>query len=348
MKKFLKAAVGMTMAAAMVFGMTACGGEKAEKTDDKASSEIVKLSIGHIYNTNHNEALALESWKEKLAEASDGRIELTIFPSSQLGSEREMAEQVALGTLDMGLSDGPTWSNALNVPELAVFGLPYLYKDIDGQVNAFDEIITVADQYMTPAGVKPLFCTSASIRGAMMVTKPIYTLEDISGIKMRVPEISMYVDTWACLGANPSTTAWGECYTALQQGVMDGCEVDPSTIVDANIHEVAKYFSRTNHMGTVHIISMNLDKWNSIPEDLQQIILDTAAEVSVAQAEDRKVADAAAEQKMVDAGVEINAVEDAELERMKAAVQPLYDQYDKQYGLGETIAKLQAYGWGEN
>lgn len=347
MKKFLRTAISFTMVAAMALSMTACGGD-AENGDSGAAGEKVEISIGHIYNTNHNEAMALETLKKRLAEESDGRIELKIFPSSQLGSEREMAEQVALGTLDMGLSDGPTWSNALNVPELAVFGLPYLYKDIDGQVNAFDEILTVADEYMTPAGVKPLFCFSASIRGAIMKTKPIYTLEDISGVKMRVPEISMYVDTWANLGANPTTTAWGEAYTALQQGVVDGCEVDPSTIVDANIQEVTNYFSRTNHMGTVHIISMNMDKWNSIPEDLQQIILDVSKEVSTAQAEDRKVTDEASVQKMVDAGVVVNDVADEELEKMKNAVQPLYDQYDEEYGLGETIKKLQAYGWGEN
>lgn len=346
MKKFLRTAISVTMAAAMIMSMTACGGGDAAGGD--TAGEKVEISIGHIYNTNHNEAVALETLKTRLAEESDGRIELKIFPSSQLGSEREMAEQVALGTLDMGLSDGPTWSNALNVPELAVFGLPYLYKDIDGQVNAFDEILTVADEYMSPAGVKPLFCFSASIRGAIMKTKPINTLEDISGIKMRVPEISMYVDTWANLGANPTTTAWGEAYTALQQGVVDGCEVDPSTIVDANIQEVTDYFSKTNHMGTVHIISMNMDKWNSIPEDLQQIILDVSKEVSTGQAEDRKIADEASIQKMVDAGVVINEVADEELQKMKNAVQPLYDQYDQEYGLGAEIEKLQAYGWGEN
>lgn len=345
MKKFLRTAISFTLVAAMVLSMTACGG--SDSGDDSAAGEKVEITIGHIYNTNHNEAVALETLKTRLAEESDGRIELTIFPSSQLGSEREMAEQVALGTLDMGLSDGPTWSNALNVPELAVFGLPYLYKDIDGQVNAFDEILTVADEYMSPAGVKPLFCFSASIRGSIMKTKPINTLEDISGVKMRVPEISMYVDTWENLGANPTTTAWGEAYTALQQGVVDGCEVDPSTIVDANIQEVTNYFSRTNHMGTVHIISMNLDKWNSIPEDLQQIILDVSKEVSTGQAEDRKVTDEASVQKMIDAGVVVNDVADEELEKMKNAVQPLYDQYDQEYGLGETIAKLQAFGWGE-
>lgn len=158
----------------------------------------------------------------------------------------------------------------------------------------------------------------------------------------------MYVDTWKNLGANPTTTAWGECYTALQQGVVDGCEVDPSTIVDANIQEVTNYFSKTNHMGTVHIISINMDKWNSIPEDLQQIILKVSKEVSAEQAEDRKIADEAAIQKMADADVVINEVADEELEKMKNAVQPLYDQYDTEYGLGEEIARLQAYGWSEN
>lgn len=311
---------------------------------DASSGETVELTLGHIYSTNHNEALALQELADNLATASDGRIKLTVFPSSQLGSEREMAEMVSLGTLDMGLSDGPTWANTLSIPEMAVFGLPFLYNGIDGEAACFDTIIEAASGFMEGSGVKPLFCTTASIRGAMMATKPITSLSDVSGIKMRVPEITMYVDTWKNLGANATTTSWSEAYTSISSGVVDGCEADPSTLVDANLQEVTKYYSQTNHMGTIHIISINQAKWDSIPADLQQIILDESAKVSMNQVESRKVADDEAIQKMVDAGVEVNEVSAEERAKMIEAEQPLYDQYINDYNLGDLIAELQRLG----
>lgn len=317
---------------------------EAPAKEEAPAGETVELTLGHIYSTNHNEAMAIQELADNLAAASDGRITLTIFPSSQLGSEREMAEMVSLGTLDMGLSDGPTWANTLSIPEMAVFGLPFLYNGIDGEAACFDTIIEASTGFMEGSGVKPLFCTTASIRGAMMATKPITSLSDISGIKMRVPEITMYVETWKNLGANATTTSWSEAYTSISSGVVDGCEADPSTLVDANLQEVTKYFSQTNHMGTIHIISINQAKWDSIPADLQQIILEESAKVSANQVESRKVADAAAIQKMEDAGIEVNAVSAEERAKMIEAEQPLYDQYANDYNLGDLIAKLQELG----
>ena len=332
-----------------ITAFTACGtqNEPAPATsgnEPSASGDTVELSLGHIYSANHNEALALQELADNLDAASGGRIKLTIYPSSQLGSEREMAEMVSLGTLDMGLSDGPTWSNALNIPEMAVFGLPFLYSDIDGEAACYDTIIDSAAGFMEGSGVMPLFCTTASLRGTLLATKPINTLADISGIKIRVPEITMYVDTWKNMGANATTTSWSEAYTSISSGVVDGCEADPSTLVDANLQEVAKYYSETNHMGTVHIVSINQAKWDSIPEDLQQIIREECAKISASQVESRKVADAEAVQKMVDAGVVVNQVSAEERQKMIEAQQPLYDQYAEEYGLGELIATLQELG----
>ncbi|RGX55785.1 TRAP transporter substrate-binding protein [Anaerotruncus sp. AF02-27] len=356
----MKKVISILLSIAMILAFCAgCGGNTApassaapaasalpaESKDAAPSGESVKITLGHIYNPNHNEAIALEKLKELLAEKSNGRIELVIYPSSQMGSEREMAEQVMLGTLDMGLSDGPTWSNALQVPEIAVFGLPFLYKDIDGQKAVINEIlIDSAGEMMIGKGVRPLFGFSASIRGAILATKPIVTAADIDGVKMRVPEITMYVDTWRCLGANPTTTPWGEAYTSIAQGVVDGAEVDPSTIVDANLQEVTKYFSKTAHMGTIHIVSMNEAKWQSIPEDLRKIFLECAAEASAWQIEDRKTTDEAAVQKMVDAGVTVNEVSDEERAKMAERCKPIYDQYDADYGLGDLISQLQEIG----
>lgn len=333
----MKKVLALALALCMILTLCACG-------ESKAASETVELKLGHIYSATHNEAVALQTLADNLAAASNGRIKLSIFPSSQLGSEREMAEMVTLGTLDMALSDGPTWSNALNVPEMAVFGLPFLYNGIDGEAACFPTILEASAKFMEGTGVKPLFCTTASIRGAMLATKPINSIEDVSGIKMRVPEITMYVNTWKNLGANATTTAWSEAYTSISSGVVDGCEADPSTLVDANLQEVTKYFSKTNHMGTIHIISINQAKWDSIPADLQKIILDECAKVSAEQVESRKVADQEALDKMVAGGITINEVSDDARAAMIKAEQPLYDEYATNYGLGDLIAKLQELG----
>lgn len=351
----MKKSIALILAVLMVFALCACGKTEAPATNNTAASpaadaapaastETVEISLGHIYSASHNEAVALQELADNLAAASDGRIKMTIYPSSQLGSEREMAEMVTLGTLDMGLSDGPTWANALNVPEMAVFGLPFLYNGIDGEAACYETILEASTGFMADSGVKPLFCTTASIRGAMMATKPITSLADVSGIKMRVPEITMYVETWKNLGANATTTAWSEAYTSISSGVVDGCEADPSTLVDANLQEVTKYFSKTNHMGTIHIISINQAKWDSIPADLQEIILTECAKISASQVESRKVADAEALDKMIAGGVEINEISAEERALMIEAEQPLYDQYATQYGLGDLIKTLQEKG----
>ena len=154
----------------------------------------------------------------------------------------------------------------------------------------------------------------------------------------------MYVETWKNLGANATTTAWSEAYTSISSGVVDGCEADPSTLVDANQQEVTKYFSKTNHMGTIHIISINQAKWDSIPADLQEIILTECAKISASQVESRKVADAEALDKMIAGGVEINEISAEERALMIEAEQPLYDQYATQYGLGDLIKTLQEKG----
>lgn len=351
--------IALVMALVMVFALCACGSKAETATTTTttttttstateaaapATAQKIELSLGHIYSSTHNEAEALQSLADNVAKATNGQVTITIYPSSQLGSEREMAEMVTLGTLDMGLSDGPTWSNALNVPEMAVFGLPFLYNGIDGEAACYDTILEASAKFMEGTGVKPLFCTTASIRGAMLKTKPITSLADISGIKMRVPEITMYVNTWKNLGANATTTAWSEAYTSISQGVVDGCEADPSTLVDANLHEVTKYFSKTNHMGTIHIISINQAKWDTIPADLQKIVLEECAKVSAAQVESRKVADAAALKKMEDAGIVINEVSAEARADMIAAEKPLYDEYSTKYNLGDLIATLQQKG----
>ncbi|MBQ3568557.1 MAG: TRAP transporter substrate-binding protein [Anaerotignum sp.] len=344
MKKFLRTAVSLTMAAAMVLA-TGCGARGGSDDAAAGDGEAIELKLAHIYSTNSNEDKYFNEFKNRVEEQTGGAVTISIFPNSQLGSEAETMQQVVLGTIDIAFGEGSSWANAVNKPELGVFGLPYLCSDLDGQAAIMREmVIQEGTDMMVPTGIRPLFSFSGSIRHAILATDPIYTLEDCQGVKMRVPEVTLFVDTWKNLGSNPTTTPWGDVYTAISQGVVDGAEVDACTIVDSNLQEVTKYYSKTGHISTINIAAINEDKWQSIPTEYQDIILKVGAEVQEEQVEARKVADDEAVAVMEAAGVVVNELNAGEYDKMVAAQQPMYDQYANEYGLGDMIAKLQEVG----
>ena len=343
MKKFFRMAVSLTMVAAMALTAGCARGGASDSA--AADGETIELKLAHIYSTNSNEDKYFNEFKNRVEEETGGAVKITIFPNSQLGSEAETMQQAVMGTVDMAFGEGSSWANAVNKPELGVFGLPYLCSDLDGQAAIMrDVVLQEGTDMMVPTGVRPLFSFSGSIRHAILATEPIYTLDDCKGVKMRVPEVSLFVDTWKNLGANPTTTPWSDVYTAISQGVVDGAEVDACTIVDSNLQEVTKYYSKTGHISTINIVAINEAKWQSIPAEYQEIILAVGAEVQEEQVEARKVADEEAVKVMEDAGVVVNELDPGEYEKMAAAQQPMYDQYATEYGLGDLIAKLQEVG----
>lgn len=342
MKKFLRRWMGLTLAMALAAGAAGCARGGSAGQDAQEGSDSIELKLAHIYSTNSNEDQYFQEFKKRVEEQTGGAVTISIFPNSQLGSEAETMQQVVLGTVDIAFGEGSSWANAVNKPELGVFGLPYLCADLDGQATIMREAIpNEGTEMMVPTGIRPLFSFSGSIRHAILKTKPIYTLEDCKGVKIRVPEVTLFVDTWKNLGSNPTTTPWGDVYTAISQGVVEGAEVDACTIVDSNLQEVTKYYSKTGHISTINIAAINEEKWQSIPQEYQDIILAVGAEVQEEQVKARKVADEEAIAIMEAAGVIVNELDDGEYEKMAAAQQPMYDQYAEEYGLGDLIKKLQ-------
>lgn len=319
--------------------LASCGGAG---TSEGPEPEVV-LDFGHIQNPGHALAVAPEEFKALVEERSEGRIQVNLYPSSQLGSAREMMEQVTMGTLDMTCCDTADWAAALSIPELAVFNMPFLTKDLDTQAELIDTIVSEeVPKMLEGSGVRLLMTYSNGIRNPLLKTKPITCLEDIQGIKMRTAETPLYVDLWNCLGASTVTSAWSEAYTLLQQGVADAVEADATGLVNQNLQEQGKYFSKIGHLGAIYCVFMNEEKWNAIPEDLQEIIQACALESQAKQLEDRQASDDAAEQTMAEAGVEINEISAEERERMKDACQPIYDEYATNYNLGDLIDRMLA------
>lgn len=320
------------------------GGSSGNGGNGGTGEPEVVLEFGHIQNPGHALYIAPEELKTLVEERSEGRIQINIYPASQLGSAREMMEQVTMGTLDITFADASDWASALNLPELGVFNLPFLNDDLSAQIDVITEVIPNAvPEMLEGTGLKYLTTYSNGIRQPLLKDHAINTLEDISGLKMRTPETKMYVDIWNCLGASTVTSAWSESYTLLQQGVADAVEADDVGLVSMNLHELGKYFSKINYLSQAYIVLINEEKWNSIPADLQEILVECLAENQEKQLSDREQMGIEAEQTMVDAGVQVNEVADEERQRMKDACQSIYDEYINEYGLGDLIAEMEAF-----
>lgn len=304
-----------------------------------------ELNYGHIQNPGHDLAVAPEYFKKIVEERTGGRVAISIFPSSQLGTAREMMEQCAMGTLDITFAGASDWASAINVPELAAFELPFLYNNLEAQKKLIDEILVAeCTERLKGTGVRLLLTYSNGIRNPILKSKPIYTMDDLKGLKMRCPENPLFVDTWKYLGCNTVTSPWSEVYTVLSQGVADAAEADPVGLVNVNLQEVGKFYSRVAHMGSIYMVCINEDAWNGIPEDLQKIILECAVESETQQIKGRQKNDDIAEEALAKAGVKLNDLNEGERARMREAVKPIHDNFAKKHNLRELVDRLLALG----
>lgn len=357
MKKVISILVCLVFVLAL---FTACSSSNDKSADTAApgndnpvtavpadSGKTYTLKMAHHLNPDHEEARAFQAIADLVAERTDGRLTITIFPSSQMGSEREVDEMVQMGTVDIGISDGATWATVLGVDELAVWSLPFMYANTDGQraIMESEYFIPAAEPYFLQAGVRPLWAVGSDIRGTMTVDKPIQTADDVVGLKIRIPEINLYAQLWKALGANPTTTPMSEAYTALSQGVVDGVELGPNTIINYNLQEVCKYFTLTGHMASTRFISVNDANWQKIPEDLRNTMLEVVDELWDAQFEHHVVAYEETLQQMRDAGVEILELSAGEREKMIEKCAPIYQTY-RDMGLSDLVDKLLELGAG--
>jgi tripartite ATP-independent transporter DctP family solute receptor len=332
MKKFLV----ILLCFSLVFAMAACGGSDSTEGNetsgegDAAAAETYKFTIGHVYSTDSLEAAMTNYLAEQIEERTEGRVKVEVFANEILGSERETCEQVVMGTCDLTFSEGSMWSTVTGVTELGVYGLPFMYSSVESANYAVKNLITPGLAKIcedNDLSIMPLYTVQSGFRHLFTVEKPVKSLSDISGLKVRVPEVDLYVQIWKSLGSNPTTTAFSECYQALQQGVVNACEIDFANCVQQNWHEVVKYCTKTGHLAALNVAMINKDKWESFPEDIQQIIKECAADAEDFNHGKRAEADAEYISDIEAAGVEIIELDANALAEMKAACQSIYDEF---------------------
>lgn len=209
-------------------------------------TDVKTLRLGHGLDVSHSVHKAMVKMSEDLFERSGGKLKLEIYPSQQLGTERECLELLQIGSLDMTKVSVGVLENF--APKMKVLGLPFLFRDRQHSFNVLDGpvgemLLNDGEKYW----LKGLGYYDAGSRSFYTMNKPIEKPEDLVGEKIRVMESATAVNMVKALGGSPTPISWGELYTSLQQGVVDGAENNPPSFYLSRHYEVCKYYSLDEH-----------------------------------------------------------------------------------------------------
>lgn len=285
MKKIIASLMIMVMTAVLLSGCSNSQNadsnqnsqNSSSESDDANSGEVIELKLGHIQSENDVWQEGAVKFKEIVEEKSNGKMKVTIYPNSTLGADRDLAEGLQIGTVDFALIAGVLGNFESSIQLLE---LPYLFRNYDEYSKVVHGEIgkEISDRVLDASGIRILTFWD---RGPRHVTsnKPINSLEDIQGLKIRLPEIKAMVDTWKEMGASPTTMAWNEVYTGLEQNVIEAQENPIPFIYGGRIHEVQDYLALTAHKYEYVTIAMSEKRWDTLTDE-QRAIIQEAADVS--------------------------------------------------------------------
>jgi len=295
-----------------------------------AAAETV-IKVGHGAAESFHMHRALLHFEELVEVGSNGEIDVQIFPSSQMGPDREMIEGVQTGVLEMAIP--PSSFFAGWDPAFAVIELPYMYasKDIAFDVlegEAGDSMIArVEDQGLVGLGWLEL-----GVRNVTNNVRPIATPADLDGVKLRTMQVPAHVATFQALGANPTPMNFGEVYSALQQGVIDGQENPLAIITSQRFYEVQKFLSTTGHVFAVYMPVISQPFFGSLSAEHQQLVRDSMAAARVHQAELVSAEDASQLDEIRAAGVEVLELTAQQRQAFADATESVRLQYRDEVG----------------
>jgi TRAP-type transport system periplasmic protein len=239
----------------------------------------VVLKLGHIAEPSNPYGMGADHFAKLVAQKSKGEIEIKVFPSSQLGAQKELIEGCIYGTLDMTLTG--TAELGTFQPQMALFDMPFLFKDRKHAYIALDTVGMELGKALEPKGIKLLGYMENGIRHMTNNVREIRTPADMKGLKIRVMNNRVYIEMVKSLGASPTPMAFSELYSALQQGTIDGQENPSAHIYTKRFYEVQKYASLTGHAYAPEPILISMITWNKLTPG-QQAIIQQAANESIA------------------------------------------------------------------
>ena len=290
------------------------------------------LRLGHPMAPGNNVTVGYEKFAALVKEKSGGKIKIQIFPNCQLGSDRVTTEAAQAGTLDMSSSSTPNLASFSK--DYMAIDLPYvtspkyqqnLYKALDE-----GELGKALDKVAEKCGLKTIMFSEYGYRNFVSSTKPLDSVKSLMNLKVRTTDSPVEVAVATELGMNPAPVAWGETYTALQQGTVDAEGNTFSLLNDAKHTEVLKYAVNSEHNYSMHVLLMNKKKWDSLTPEQQKILREAAKEANDWQRKESVVLEEKAWQAFRDRGIKIHMLTDAERAELKAKTRPAYEKFAKE------------------
>lgn len=301
----------------------------------RGEREVRILRLAHSLSPRHPVHITMEYMAKRVEEKSGGRLIVQIFPNEQLGSEKEQIEALQIGYMSMTKTSTAPMEGF--VPKIKIFGIPYLFRDsehfwkvAEGPIGK--ELLNAGIE----KGLKGLCYYDAGAR-SFYAKKPIHSPEDLKGLKVRVMQSIMSMQMIETMGGAPTPIAWGELYTALDQGVVDAAENNPPSFETSRHFEVCRYYTLDEHVRVPDILVISTRVWDSLTPEQQRILQEAADESVVfnrklwAEAEQASLAAVKA------AGV---TVIEPDKTLFQQAVRPMWERY-KGTELGELIEKIQ-------
>ena len=240
------------------------------------------LYLGHSLPQTHPVHKGILEFQKALEIKSKGNLKVKIFPDAQLGSEREVLELLQIGSVAATKVSAATLSNF--VPEYHVLGIPYLFRDKQHQFDVLEgEVGKSILEKGSKFWLRGLCYYDAGSRSFYTSSKAIRTPEDLKGLKIRVMNNQMAINMVNSLGGSATPLAYGELYTAIQQGVVDGAENNPPSFVSSNHYEISKYYTLDEHSSVPDVLLIGTKFWNKLSEEEKIWVQEAADESAQAQ-----------------------------------------------------------------
>jgi tripartite ATP-independent transporter DctP family solute receptor len=301
-------------------------------------SDVTVIKLGHALDTGHSVHKAMVYMAERLEEKSGGTMRIDIYPSQQLGSERELLEMLQLGSLGMTKVAAAVLEGF--APSYRVLSLPYIFRDenhrfkvLEGEIG--QQLLLSSQKYW----LRGLTYYDAGSRSFYTKDRPINTPDDLIGLKIRTLESATQVEMVNTLGGSATPISWGELYTALQQGVVDGAENNAPSFYLSRHYEVCRYYSLDEHTGIPDVLLVSTIIWDTLTPQQQQWLTEAARESSEVQKGYWKESSDEALRAVQEAGVEVIYPDKAPFVEK---VQPIYDEFAKDPEMNDLIQRIRA------
>ncbi|HSI67663.1 MAG TPA: DctP family TRAP transporter solute-binding subunit [Planococcus sp. (in: firmicutes)] len=327
----MKKLLGLILLVAII--LSACGRpDGATSTGEEGGEETYTIRLAHLVPEEQSSHVKAVEFKEKLESESDGRIIVELYPNGQLyGSDREAIEAVQLGNIEMTIPAVAAMASFND--KFQVFDLPFLFNSNEAAYEALDGELgqeLMAD--LENNDLKGLVFGENGFRHVSNNRGPIESPSDLEGLKMRTLESPLHTDTFNAFGANASPFAFGELYTALQQGTYDAMDCPISLYYTNRFYEVQDYLTLTGHVYAATALLANNDFFNGLPEDLQELVTEAAEEFRTEQRELAQQQDSEFMEQLEEAGMQINDLTDEQRDEFREAAESVYTKYEDQIG----------------